>query len=304
MNKRVFSLLALAVLGGGASAGCQEPPFRTQTVAFESRGTRLEGTLYLPSSPGPHAILVGAHGSGHVDRSDLYQRETAEFMAPRGVGFFMFDKRGVGASQGTYPGSYSSSMVVYAVDVLAAVDHVSSFVEVDASKIGLWGMSQAGWVIPIAAAMGKDKVAFTIIVSGPTVSIAEENAYSDLTGQTGGSPSRLDDQEIDRRMAEVESKGIDASAFIAELLNPGLWVYGALDQSVPWRQGIEDLAEIKREWDRDFTWHVFDGANHGLRKSATGGPWERPRPTDPVDGYLAFMADWLRDHVGVGTGGS
>lgn len=281
-----------------ASQACGQG-WTTEEVIFESRGARLAGTLYLPASQGPHPVMVGVHGSGRVDRSDLYQNEAARFFAPRGVAFFLFDKRGVGASTGTYPGSYSSSMIIYANDVLAAVDQLLTRSDIDASRIGLWGVSQAGWIIPIAASMDQERIAFTITVSGPTVSILEENLYSDLTGLTNGRPSGASAKEIDQAMAAAAPKGIDASAFIAEMKMPGLWIYGALDQSVPWRQGIADLKEIAEAWDRDFTWKVFEGANHGMRASKTGGTWERPQPTRPVDGYFDYMATWLRNHVGI-----
>ena len=289
-------LVAIAYLP--VEVKCQSN-WTTEEITVESRGARLAGTLFLPSKEGPHPVMIGVHGSGHVDRSDLYQNEVARYFVQRGVAFFMYDKRGVGKSTGTYPGSYSSSMVIYATDVLAAVDRLATRSDIDASNIGLWGASQAGWIIPIAASMDQDRIAFTIIVSGPTVSILEENLYSDLTGLTQGRPSGASAEEIDRKMALAASKGLDASAFIAELKMPGLWIYGALDQSVPWRQGIADLKEISEEWNRDFTWKVFEDANHGLRASKTGGTWERPRPIDPVDGYLEYMAEWLKNHVGV-----
>ncbi len=272
---------------------------RTLEIKFESRGTELAGTLFIPEGVGPHPAIVGAHGSGRIDRTDTYLNEAADYFVPRGIAFFIFDKRGVGASGGSYPGSYSSSMVTYAIDVLAAVDAVAARNDIDANSVGLWGVSQAGWIIPVAAATEKEKIAFTIIVSGPTVSIAEENLYSDLTGQTANRPSRLTDTEIDERLAKADPLGIDASAFIAELTMPGLWIYGGLDQSIPWRQGIADLKSISEEWDRDFTWHVFENGNHGLRRARTGGPWERPVPTEPVDGYFELMADWLRASAGI-----
>ena len=291
-----LAALAIALL---AETACGQQAWTTTELRFESRGARLAGTLYLPPGPGPHPVMIGVHGSGHVDRSDLYQGEAARYFAARGVAFFMYDKRGVGASSGSYPGSYSSSMVIYAVDVLAAVDLLAARADIDKAKIGLWGISQAGWIIPIAASMAQDKIAFTIIVSGPTVSIAEENAYSDLTGQTQGRPTGTSVEEIDRALAKVEPKGLDASAFIAELRMPGLWIYGSLDQSVPWRQGVADLKEIAEKWNRNFTWKVFEGGNHGLRAARTGGPWERPVPKRPVAGYFEFMAEWLRTRAGV-----
>jgi len=291
----LFLILSLAF----PELGFSQNQWKTVELDFESRGARLVGTLYLPTGQGPHPVMIGVHGSGYVDRSDLYQGEAARYFASRGVAFFMYDKRGVGESSGTYPGSYSSSMVIYATDALAAADLMASRDDIDDSQIGLWGVSQAGWIIPLAASMDQERIAFTVIVSGPTVSILEENAYSDLTGQTQGRPTGASHESIDEAMAKLESKGLDASVFIAELRIPGLWIYGALDQSVPWRQGIKDLKEIAEEWDRDFTWKVFEGANHGLRAARTGGPWERPTPTQPVDGYLEYMADWLRSHVGL-----
>ncbi len=291
----VFVLVSIAL----PQEAVGQTRWTTEELTFESRGARLVGTLYLPAGPGPHPVMVGVHGSGPVDRSDLYQGEAARYFAQRGVAFFMYDKRGIGASTGRYPGSYSSSMVIYATDALAAVDRLLTRADINGSKVGLWGVSQAGWIIPIAASMAQDQIDFTIIISGPTVSINEENAYSDLTGLTKGRPSGASAASIDKAMALVESKGIDASAFIAELKMPALWIYGGLDQSVPWRQGIADLRQIDDEWNRKFTWKVFEDGNHGLRKARTGGTWERPTPTQPVDGYFEFMAEWLRTQAGV-----
>lgn len=298
-----FCLACLLMLIGMPRQGMSQSGWNTEELVFESRGARLVGTLYLPPGPGPHPVMVGVHGSGPVDRSDLYQGEAARYFAPRGVAFFMYDKRGIGESSGTYPGSYSSSMVIYAMDALAAVDRVDEHDDIDGTRIGLWGVSQAGWIIPLAASLDQDKIAFTIIISGPTVSIREENLYSDLTGLTRGRPTGASAESIDKALAEIEPKGLDASVFIAELRMPGLWIYGALDQSVPWRQGVADLKQLAAQWNRDFTWKVFDGANHGLRAAKTGGTWERPRPTHPVGGYFAYMAQWLRTKAGVAVEG-
>ena len=190
-------------------------------------------------------------------------------------------------------------MVTYAWDALAAADAAAGHPRVDAARLGLWGVSQAGWIIPLAASLDQERIRFTVILSGPTVSIMEENAYSDLTGLTSGTPSGLTSQEIDEAMAGVESKGLDASVFIAELQIPGLWIYGALDQSVPWRQGVSDLEAIAAEFDRDFTIQVFENGNHGLRAAQTGGTWERPVPREPVEGLFEYQAQWLRTHVGL-----
>jgi dienelactone hydrolase len=190
-------------------------------------------------------------------------------------------------------------MIVYAMDALAAIDALRRRTDIDTARVGLWGISQAGWIIPIAAAVSPATVKFTIIVSGPTVSIGEENFYSELTGDDRGAPTNTPREEIRRRMRAYEPQGLDAYPFIEEMRRPGLWLFGSLDQSVPWEQGVEDLQRIAARWNRDFTWQVFEGANHGLKFARTGGSWERPAPTRTVDGYFATMDRWLRDHVGV-----
>jgi len=60
------------------------------------------------------------------------------------------------------------------------------------SDIGLWGVSQVGWILPIAANL-IDEISYTILISGPTVTVGEENYYSDLTGDNG---SKLGDKTI------------------------------------------------------------------------------------------------------------
>lgn len=67
-------------------------------LAFESAGTTLAGTLYLPAGPGPHPALVTHFGS------DRWTRASSAWARPwleRGVAVLSYDKRGVGRSGGT-----------------------------------------------------------------------------------------------------------------------------------------------------------------------------------------------------------
>ncbi len=185
------------------------------------------------------------------------------------------------------------------MDALAAIEALRHRPDIDTTRIGLWGISQAGWIIPVAAAVSPNTVDFTIIVSGPTVSIGEENYYSELTGDDKGRPTGMARDEVRRRMRAYEPQGLSSYPFIEEMTMPALWLYGSLDQSVPWEQGVEDLERVATRWNRNFTWHVFEGANHGLKRARTGGSWERPSPTQTIDGYFAVMDRWLRDRVGI-----
>ncbi len=209
MNKQKclsITLFAVTSLSGAFRVPCaaQDYAVTRHNVTFESRGTTLAGTLWLPDKRGPHPAIVTVHGSGRTTRNDPYQRQTAEHFSKRGVAVLSFDKRGTGQSEGTYAGSYSSSMVIYAMDALAAVAHLKTRDDIDGGQIGLWGTSQAGWIIPIAATVVRGDIAFTIIVSGPTVSIAEENYYSELTGDDPMKPTNLSRAEISRRLKTID----------------------------------------------------------------------------------------------------
>jgi pimeloyl-ACP methyl ester carboxylesterase len=58
-------------------------------------------------------------------------------------------------------------------DELGAIKYLKSRKEIDAKRIGVWGLSQGGWLGPLAASRSAD-VAFVIAVSGPGVSPGEQ----------------------------------------------------------------------------------------------------------------------------------
>jgi len=78
-----------------------------------------------------------------------------------GVGTFAYDRRGEGESTGE---ADIAGFEQLAQDLLAAVDVVRDHPAVDASRIGLWALSQGGWIAPLAASQ-TDRVQFLIAVS-------------------------------------------------------------------------------------------------------------------------------------------
>ena len=58
-------------------------------------------------------------------------------------------------------------------DALSAIAYLKSRKEIDATRIGVWGLSQGGWLGPLTASRSAD-VAFVIAVSGPGVSPGEQ----------------------------------------------------------------------------------------------------------------------------------
>ena len=104
----------------------------------------------------------------------------------RGYATLCFDKRGVGQSTGQYiPAIPQNSAAVFedlSSDIAAGVEFLRSRPEIDRNRIGLAGVSQAGWIVPLAAR--KSNAAFMLVIVGPTVSYGLENFYSNIVEVT------------------------------------------------------------------------------------------------------------------------
>jgi len=150
--------------------GCSSPDnIREEPVRLSNGAISLAGTLVLPAGRGPYPAVVLFHGSGPQAR-DL---STARWFAQQGVAALAYDKRGVGESSGDFR---QVAFPELCGDGLAGFAMLKSRPDIQARKIGVWGISQGGWLGPLAAARSKD-VAFVIAVSGPGVTPGEQMIF-------------------------------------------------------------------------------------------------------------------------------
>jgi pimeloyl-ACP methyl ester carboxylesterase len=140
---------------------------RHEDVLVSSGGIRLAGTLIAPKAAGPHPAVILVHGSGPATRE--WTLPFARFLVRHGVAVLGYDKRGAGGSTGDWN---QASFDDLAGDVVAAFAHLKTRSDIDPRQIGLLGISQAGWVMPLAAVRAPD-IAFLISISGPGVPGAE-----------------------------------------------------------------------------------------------------------------------------------
>lgn len=112
-----------------------------ETVSFRSDGYMLAGSLHLP---GTHAapIVIGCHGL-IADRNSPKQVGLAQACGRRGIGYFRFDHRGCGDSQGAF--NQVTSLAGRQQDLLDALRYVRSL-DTCNGKIGLFGSSMGGTV--------------------------------------------------------------------------------------------------------------------------------------------------------------
>lgn len=248
------------------AAACAVQGATEETVSFESDGARLHGTLLLPGGRGPHPAVVLVHGSGEQTAAMMLRNGSR--LRAGGYAVLAYDKRGVGQSTGEYsmigPANSERMFGLLAGDALAAVDLLRARRDIDGARVGLVGISQGGWIAPLAASRGRH-VRFVVSISGPAVSVGEEIAYSRLAGADPGSIQGLDDDEIDRRMrAFAGPHGYDPVPVLRRLEVPSFWVIGERDRSIPVARTLDALRALASAG-RPITTHVVPGADHGLR---------------------------------------
>ncbi len=149
-----------------------------EDIRFASGDLQLAGTFISPKQGRRHSAIVLVHGSGAENRE--YMLPWAHFLIRHGIAVLGYDKRGVGGSTGDWN---TASFEDLAGDVIAAVDYLKTRNDVDPTQIGLMGISQAGWVMPLAAIRSKD-IAFLISISGAGVPPAEttiDQARNEMT---------------------------------------------------------------------------------------------------------------------------
>jgi dienelactone hydrolase len=141
--------------------------FDVTETAFESRGTKLVGRLILPKGHAPVPIVVLIHGS--EDDSALKTFALQRLFPAEGVGAFVYDKRGTGASGG----SYTQDFDLLADDAVAAMREARRLAGARAGRVGYQGGSEGGWVAPLAA--NRAPVDFVIVSFGLAVNVIEED---------------------------------------------------------------------------------------------------------------------------------
>ncbi|WP_030765134.1 alpha/beta hydrolase family protein [Streptomyces sp. NRRL F-2664] len=172
----VLAVLALAAAGLGTLIVRQNTyALREETVTVRHGGRALDGVLALPErGRGPFPLVVFVHGDGPVDAThETFYRPLWESFARAGYASLSWSKPGVGGSPGNW---LDQSMDDRAGEVADAIAWARQRPEVDAGRIGLWGASQAGWVLPKVAA-ADPRIRFVIAVS-PAIDWRRQGRYN------------------------------------------------------------------------------------------------------------------------------
>ncbi|MFQ5569621.1 MAG: alpha/beta hydrolase family protein [Rhodothermales bacterium] len=258
--------------------------YDVRELTFDNGEITLSASLFLPDTLRQHPAAVMIHGSGESDRDNLWYMRIAHELVTHGIAVLLPDKRGSGKSGGDWTTAAFSD---FAGDALAGVAAVQGEKGIDGSRVGLLGISQGGWIAPLAASMTQD-LTFVINVSGATVTPNEQLAH-----ELGGSAVRVFFAKARKRIWWNLNGDFDPVPYWRRLTVPGLIVFGDQDEheNVPVTRSVARLDSILVQSEGPpLTVRVLEGTGHGMFEAGT----RRIRAD-----FLDLLVTWIREKTGI-----
>ncbi|HEX6468261.1 MAG TPA: alpha/beta hydrolase [Streptosporangiaceae bacterium] len=244
-----------------------DPPGRRIEIPFE--GARLAGVLRVPAGRGPHPVVVLVPG---LDSAKEEFRTTEALFIERGLATFSVD--GPGQGEAEYDLAIRGD---WEVPGAAILDRLLREEDLDAGRVGVWGVSLGGYYAPRWAA-GDPRVRGCVALAGP---YDFGDCWDMLPGLTRAafkvrSRSRTD-EEARRRAHELSLAGRTAS-----IKAPLLVVTGRRDRLIPWKHA-ERLADEAAAAGAAARLLLLEDGNHGCMNV---WPFHRYRTADWLAGVL------------------
>lgn len=265
----------------------------TRDVSFPGgNNIQLYGTIIeLPTAEPGRAGVVLVHGSGKGLRTNLLGEATA--FARQGLSVLIYDKRSVGYS--TFQRSYS----LLADDALGAVRTLRAHTGVDPTKVGIWGLSEGGWVAPLAASRSAD-IAFVVVVGANAIDpLRQQNWALTSTLWRGGLTGSLLEQAVPNMYRLLADMGMfaeayyDGEAVLQKVQQPLLGIWGGHDLSTPPQENPPRFAQaLEQGGNTHYTFRFFPEADHAAHQTNDGGQTRLPSLTP---GYAELVGSWVDD---------
>jgi 2,6-dihydroxypseudooxynicotine hydrolase len=236
-------------------------------IPFE--GKSFAANLRRPAAAGARTpVVVMCMGLDSAkEEMDSYE---SLFLA-RGMATLTFDGPGQGESEYDIPirGEYETA-------VKAVVDWIETRGDLDAAKVGLWGVSLGGYYAPRAAAFEK-RVKACIGLSGPYDWAAIWPQLPELTRETFRVRSHSASVEDALRLG----RSLTLKGVASNITCPLYLVAGKLDRIVPW----QDAERVAREAKGPVELVVIEDGNHVANNR--------------VYKYRTQSADWMARQLGL-----
>jgi uncharacterized protein len=285
----VASLISVLVSGQVRTASAEDTAIVHHDVSFVSQGVTLRGTVYIPSRGPIVAAAVWVDGSGETKRKP----GLGEYLAQSGLALLTYDKRGVGKSGGVYAGPEVGTnnvsvenLTLLADDAAAALQSLSTEKLLHGIPLGFIGVSQAGWIIPLAA-LKSHQARFMLLWSGPVETTHEEVLFEQVARRDPEFWDHHTNEEVQKMMSGIPDhfawRDFDPRAALSRLKTPGLWFFGGRDRKVYVDLSINNLNALIAAGHINYSYMLFPGYKHNL-----GG-----EQRDVIDPLLAWIRQVL-----------
>ena len=239
-------------------------------ISFNNGGLQLAGMLFVPEGEGPFPTAVIIHGSGTSYRDNKWYLSVTQHLLENGIAVLLPDKRGSEKSEGEWRGASFEDL---AGDALAAIEYLKTQDHFEYSSIGLIGMSQGGWIAPLAASKSED-ISFVVSMSGAFVTTDEQLLYEETNSiqQMGTYKflakliAPLTTKNIQRMDFWLPLTGFDPLPYWEQVNVPAFAAFGGGDFNVPVEESILRLQSLEKE----IHYAVYPEGGHGITDPNTG----------------------------------
>ncbi len=230
----------------------------------ETDNLKLAGMLMVPEGTGPFPTVVIIQGSGPSFRGNGWYLSVVKHLQDNGIAVLIPDKRGCEKSEGKWIGASFDEL---ANDALSAADYIKTQDGFEHSNIGFVGMSQGGWIAPVAATKSED-IGFIVSLSGATVSTIEQLKHEEIYNI-----SEYTYPFIAKMIAPISTNKVkkmphfsafadfDPIPFLKKVDVPVLYAFGEGDKNVPVNACLERLKENDLN---DFEIKIYPNGGHAI----------------------------------------
>ncbi|CPU36058.1 peptidase S15 [Mycobacteroides abscessus subsp. massiliense] len=195
-------VIALILGAGGWIVCANDFAIREEQLTIPGSVQPLRATLALPKGGnGPFGLVVFIHGDGPADatRNGFY-KPIWESFAKAGYASLSWNKPGIDGAAGNW---LDQSMHDRATEAEAAIRWARGRDDIDPRRIGMWGISQGGWVVPEVAAHAPD-LQFVILVGAAVNWLRQGEFHTRAVMQHHGASESDITAALDRHNATLQ----------------------------------------------------------------------------------------------------
>jgi alpha/beta superfamily hydrolase len=140
---------------------------KSELFEFKFNGNVLNGLIESPTDQKTLSLVIIVPGSGPTNFvAGNWYSELRSYFVSHGITCCFWDKTGCGKSEGVFDAGMELPIQKSADEIIAAIQELTKLKIPGFQKIGLWGLSRAGWVCPWVI-KEYPSIAYWISVSSP-----------------------------------------------------------------------------------------------------------------------------------------